>query len=228
MTTARALLTRAMRKGKIIGKTQTPTANELNDAFEELNSMLSLWSNDNLMIYARVLESFTLTPGDGQYTIGASADFNTTRPLFIASAFIRDAGTDNPVEVITEESYARIANKSQTGMPENLTYDNAYPLGTIRLDTLPAAAYSLYLWSEKPLTSIATLDTALSLPPGWEDTIMYNITVRLGPEFGKDISPIILKLATEGKAALQQTVTRNRSMDWDTPAPQGNILTGYQ
>lgn len=227
MTTARTLITRALRKAGVLARGETPTAEEANDGLTELNSMLGMWSNDNLLVYARTLENFNLSANDAEYTIGTGADFNTARPLFIASAYIREATTDYPVEVISEEAYAAIPDKSQIGVPQALTYDNAYPIGKIRFSALPAAAYVLWLLSEKELSSIATLDTAISLPPGYEDAIVYNLVLRFFAEYGGEPDALTLKLAGDGKALIERTTNRNRPMTWGAPKNRGNVLTGW-
>jgi hypothetical protein len=227
MTTARSLLTRSLRKGGIIAKNQTPTAGELNDALEDFNSMLGLWSNNEMLIVARVLEGFTLTPSDLDYTIGVGGNFNTSRPQFITSAFVRDGTTDHPVTVVSDAAYASIAYKTQPGLPSSLNYSNANPLATIRLHPVPVSAYTLYLWSEKAITSIATLDTVLAFPPGWEDALMYNATIRLAAEYGQEVDALTLEFARDGKAMIQDAIRRNIPLDWTAPAAQGNVLSGY-
>lgn len=228
MTTARKLLTRALRKGKIITKHETPTAEELNDALEDLNSLLELWSNDDAMIYARVEESFQLFGGVGEYTIGPGANFDTARPLFIAAAFVRDAGTDYELTVISQEAFAAIANKNETGLPASLVYSNEFPIGKITLSRIPETAYTLHILSEKELTSISSLDTELSFPPGWEAALLDNMIVRQVSEYGLSADALTVKNAADGKELIQRTIRRSKPMDW-AKAPQNthNIMTGY-
>lgn len=228
MTTARDIIYRAFRKAGVSTKGETPDATEANDALEELNSMLGIWSNDNMLIYARTLESFSLTANDGTYTIGSGADFNTTRPMFIVSAYVRNSTTDYPVEVISDEAFARIIQKDTGSIPAWINFDNSFPTATIKLWPLPVSAYTLYLLTEKALTSIATLDTAISLPPGWEDALAYNLAVRIMSEYGQQPDAVVVNLANESKSMIQRTILRNHSMDYGvSTSGTGNILTGW-
>lgn len=228
MTTARDIITRALRKGKIIARRQTPTAEEINDGLADLNSMLGLWSNDSLLINARTLEPFSLTSGVSEYTIGQGADFNTVRPLFIVSAYIRDAGFDYKVDVISENSLAGIFNKNESGIPSALSYDNGFPIAKIKLAQLPSSPYQLWLLTEKQLTEMPSLDSDVIMPPGWDDVLVHNLAVRLCAEYGRTPDELTYKTANDGLALIQRTTNRNRNTDWgNKQGNSGNIMTGW-
>lgn len=225
MATARTLITRALRKSKVLARSQSPTASEANDGLTELNAMLGLWSNSNMLVYARVLESYSVSTNS--FTIGSGGDFNTARPIFIAKAYIRDSTTDYPVDVISEEAYANIQSKSLGGRPESLSYDNGMPLGTINLYPSPSTTYTLFLLSEKQLTSIATLDTTITFPPGWDDVIVYNLALRFFAEYGTEPDELTYKIATDGMAMIERTTRRARSIDWGNAKATGNLFNGW-
>lgn len=227
MTTARELITRSFRKAKILARGENLTAEEANDGLAELNALLSSWSTEGLMAYSRVSENFTLTPNDGEYTIGSGGDFNTIRPMFISSAFVRDSGTDYALSIISEEAYNAIPDKDQTGIPRSLVFDNGNPLAKIKLYPYPSSNYTLHLLSEKPLTSISTLDTVLSFPSGWEDALDYNLQVRLSPQYGQEVDAVMLKTAQQSKSNIMRVVNRARVIDWVMPSNLGNIVTGW-
>lgn len=225
MTTAYDIIKRSMQKAGILTKTEVPSSDEANDALQELNAMLSSWSNESMLAYVRVLENFPLT-GATSYTIGPSQTFNTARPVVIISAYVRQGITDEPVEVITDEQYDAIPDKSSQGAPYWLNYSNGYPTGTIKLYPVGDSSYTLYIRSEKTLGSF-TLHQDVEYPPGWEDAIVYNLAIRLAPEYGQQIDPLILELADQTKASIQRAILKNRTMDGEAVKPLGNILNGY-
>ena len=170
-----------MRKIGALTKSEAPSSDEADDGLESLNDMLSSWANESLVLYARTLESFTLTANDGEYTIGSGADFNTTRPLHIVSAYVRQGTTDYPLEIISDENFSKIGQKSQGGhIPEFLNFNGGFANGTIKLWPLPAGAYSLYLLSEKEITAL-TLSGTVSLPAGWKRALIYNLAKEIAP-----------------------------------------------
>ena len=80
MSTARDLVSAALRKIGALGAGETATAEAATDGLSELNRMLGSWSNEGLLIHAITQESpQTLTAGDSTVTMGNSGDI-TSRP----------------------------------------------------------------------------------------------------------------------------------------------------
>lgn len=227
MTTALNLITRAMQKAGILFKSETPDADEAQDALDELNQMLGEWSNDSMLISARTRESFPST-GAVSYTIGSGGDFDTVRPTDIISIFARQGTTDYPLSPITDENYALISQKSTPGTPEFYNYSNAYPLATLSFYPAPVGSYTIHIYSNKPLTQYASLSTDVDLPPGWKIAIINNLAVRLCPEFGQQASPELVKLAFMTLASIKRSIMKARSKDAYPQMVQNfNIYSGY-
>ena len=147
---------------------------------QSLNAMLGSWSRKRLTVHGIVSESFPLVVGQSVYTIGAGGNFNTAWPFLIIDAFTRDDnGVDSPVQVITREQYNSISVKTVDGSPEYLYYDPQHPIGVIRLYFVPDATDTLFIDSQKVITSFADVDTAITLPPEYEEAISYNLSMRL-------------------------------------------------
>lgn len=227
MTTARQIITRALQKNGALIKGEVPDADEADDALSALNAMISSWGNDSLIVYARTWETFPLTSASS-YTIGVGGDFNTVRPLDIVSAYIRNSGVDYPMTVVTDEAYNTITFKSLNGIPEFLNYDNAYPLGKIRLYPVGSASYSLFLLTEKAITQFTSLDTEMILPDGWERALIYNLALELAPEYSQKPDPYTVKIAADSLGAIKAKVAQVRTMD---AYPQNmavrNIFSGW-
>lgn len=227
MSTARGIIKSAMRKAGVLTVGEDPSAEEANDALEMLNDLLASISNDSLIVYSRTFENFPLSGGTASYTIGSGATFNTVRPIKIVSAYVRIGTIDYPLEIITDENYASIGMKAIQGIPEFLNYTNAFANGTINLYPVPAAAYTLYLVTEKQLTTFALNDT-VSLPPGWRRMLIYNLAIELAPEYGQPIPPEVAKIAAESKGEIKAAVMAAKPMQWEAGADDtGNIYSGW-
>lgn len=206
MATGRDIVTAAFRKCglRITSETQKT------DALARLNDLLSSWASHPLRaIPAVVEESLSLVAGTATYTWGSGGTFNTTRPLRIAAAFLRDsANVDHPLDTtMSLEDYALIADKVSRARPARVYYAQEYPLGKVYFDAPPDAAYTFKTFSEKPLSSIATLDTTVNLPDEYERTLVHNLAVELAPEFNIALDQTVIQLATGGVVALEN---RNR------------------
>lgn len=193
MALASEIITRALRGIGAIDAIETPSAEDMSAGLLALNDLVEAYSIKRGSIYAQTTETFTLTQGDGSYTIGSAGDIATARPLRIESAFLRDGSVDYPLEIINSRSlYNEIADKSASGMPGKLYYDPTYSAGTILLDTLPDKSYSLHLTSWKPFVTFATAYASVNLPGYFTRYWRICLQIDLAPEFGKAVDPIWL------------------------------------
>lgn len=218
-----------MQKAGILTKSEVPTSDEANDALDNLNDLLASWSNDSLMITSRVTETFTLSAGVGEYTIGIGQTLNTIRPIKIIESHVRQGQIDYPsMYLAPDEVYQGLELKTISSIPELLNYSNAYPYGTIKLYPYPSIAYTLFLTSEKELSQL-TLNETVNLAPGWNRALIYNLAVELCPEYGQKVDPLTLKIANDSKGQLSKAIMRVRTLDCPplTQIGQFNPWTGY-
>lgn len=209
MATARDHITRALRLIGAVASGETPAAGEMADGLTALNGMFGSWANERLLINAIVREEFTLTAGTAQYTLGTGGTLNTARPSKIERAGLEivtgSQTSEIPLEIITSDKYASIAIKDlQSTLPQMVYPDGAYPLQTLSFYPVPSTANTFVMYSWKPLAAITDAATDISVPPGYDDAIDYNLAVRLAPEFGKPVSQEVLNLAVVTKAHIKR------------------------
>jgi hypothetical protein len=216
-----------MQKAGILSKTETPTADEASDALDTLNDVLALLSNEELMTYVKLVESFTMTAGQSEYTVGTGGNFNTTRPISISSAYIRSGVTDYDIDNIGEDNFDAIPDKTTRGMPFALTYNGNSPLGKLEFYPVPDSGYTVYLRMQKPQATL-TLDTVLELPPGWNMYIVHQLAVLLAPEYGVSCPPEVEAIAARSKEIIEITVAKNRTMNFPDNGWETDILRGYR
>lgn len=234
--TGRDVISASLKLIGALAPGESLAANEATDGLATLNRMIGSWSNEKLTIFAKVREEFTLTANDGIYSMGSGADFNTTRPQFIENATIEDQSVSPTVEyplriLRSQDEWAGVAIKDLTSTyPQYLYAEGTFPNETINLWPVPTAANKLVLYTLKPLTEISTLDTSLSFPPGYEEALVFNLALRLAPEYGRIARADVIAIATEGKAAIKRTNDKPRFLRIDgIPAAKGssfNIHTG--
>lgn len=234
--TARDLITRTFRLISVLASTEVPTANEANEALLSLNEMVDSWSNQQLLIPSKVQEVFPLVASQQSYTMGVGGNFNTSRPQKIENASIRtttgSTTYDLPIEIINQDKWATITIKNvSSALPTKLFEQNTYPLDTIYLWPMPSdASKSVVLWSWKPLTTFTSLDTVVSLPPGYSKMIRYNLGVELAPEYSRQLDPIIIAQAVDMKADVKRMNNKTLLMGQDAAVMPGkasfNYLTG--
>lgn len=225
MTTVRQLLTKTLQKAGIVTKNESPSSDEMSDAVDALNMYLGHLSNDGLVIYNKTTESFTLS-STSEYTIGSGGTLNTTRPTKILSAFVRVGGVDYPLREISLQAYNEISFKDISGIPDVYNYTPNYPLGLVKIFPKPSAAYTLFVTSEKPLTTLSVDDT-VSFPTGWEMMLIYNLAVIIAPEYGQPFDQSIYQIAKETLGSIKRNNARNAPLMNDSFVKTKNIYTGY-
>ena len=231
MTNARSIINRAARKIGVLGRGQPLPAEEAESALEELNSFLKTLSADVATIFNDTKESFTLN-GSRSYTIGSGGDFDTTMPISIQSMFIRDAGGgDYNLMQLNVEQYADIMQKGNIGRPSAFFYEKGTPLGTIYLYPVGGSGYTLHIWSNKAISSFADLTTDYNLVEGVDDMLVYNLAMRLSPDYEKEPTPFIKEMARNTKLAVEGNVRRNNypvSSRGVSERSSGNIYGGWE
>lgn len=225
MTTPRDLIKSSLQLIGALGVGEDVDGDEITDLFDRLNRMISAWSTQKALIFADTLVTKVLTASDGEYTIGSGGDINTSKPIAIKNAYVRNGTQDTDLSIIDEDVYASIGDKSLAAdPPEKLYYKTGHPLGTIILWPAPASGLTLYMNVYAPLTQFTSLSQDISLPEGYEETIEYNFAKRIAGMYGKSLTMEQDELAKEGLTNIKQA---NRNADdmvasLDTPSGGGN------
>lgn len=216
MTTATSLIASALRKISSNRPGAGIDGNEATAALETLNFMLQSWSDDGLLPPSRAIESFSLVVGQASYTIGSGANFSTTRPDIINDIWYRDASNnDRMLRQITRQQYDELPLKTTQGVPDYYFYDTQYPNGVIYIYPTADTANTLYIDSLKPFTTLATTATSISLPGQYNEAIIYNLAVRLAPEYGYPLSDDVRGLAGQSLSQIRSLNAKPQVAEFD-------------
>lgn len=205
MSTVRDLIAGALRLIGAVDADAPLTANEASDGLSALNGLIGSLNTDGLLVYTVLEEEFTLTGGQGAYTMGPSGNFNTTRPVRIDDAKYKVGDQEYPIHILNDQEWQQgIDLRTLGGIPEYLYNDNAFPLATVNIWPVPSSAEKLVLWSWKAITAFTAVTDVLSLPPGYERMLRYNLAIELAPEFSREPSGTVKKNAAESLADIKR------------------------
>lgn len=209
ITTARDLVKASLRKISALGVGQSLSAEEAQDALDELNNMLSDWSVEGDLIFTETKETFNLTDNKTTYTIGLGQDFDTTKFINISAAYVTSSGSDYSLMPISRDEYAKKTQKDIGSIPDEFYYDDNYPIANIYLYPTPVNTQSITIYSDKQLTEFASLDTSYAFPAYYRSAIIYNLAMRIAPEYEKEPSATVQREAAKTKKNIKVQNTRN-------------------
>ena len=240
-TTANDLINEMFATVGITAEGEVPTAAQANAALLTVNMMIDTWAANRISALALTRESFPLTANVYSYLIGSGQTFNTSVPGDIKGAFYQDGNNNRlPVRVLTREEYDSLPDAIiSTGPPKAIFFDPGATQqttfkGTIYVYPVPdgATPYNLYLESQKPFTEFASLVTAYSFPPSYQEAMVYNGAIRIAAKNSVPVSALVAEIARESLSTLVALNSKRMVAGSDVPGgsePAGhgmNILSG--
>lgn len=224
--TARDLITASLRILGVVASGETPTAAELNDGLVTLNTFIDYLQTQGRTVYTWTRATKAIVASQATYTIGSAGDFNRARPTQITKASVLltdpDPDLEIPLRILLEDEWRELSSKPLTGtLPSALYYNPTYPLGTIHIWPIGTdTTVSLVLYLEEPVGTLATLNTSLSYPPGYERMLKYKLAMELASEYQRQPDPLAVQIAAESWAGVKRTTHRPQLLRVD-PALMG-------
>ena len=233
MATAQTIIDRAARLVSGIASGESCTAAESADGLIALNAMLEAWQVDKLDVYAFVDTAYSLVANTQSYTVGPAGNFALTpRPAKIEECYVRYSNTDSPVELVTSEQWNALPSKTDTATyPDRAYYEPTLSTGTLKVYPVPSAVSSLHIVTWQVVSTLAALSTTITLPPGYERAMAYNLAVEwAGPEFqlppSNDVRRIAMESLGDIRRANHRPISNHSPMGAVWSGTRSRILTG--
>lgn len=201
--TAREAVKKALKEIGKLAVGEDVQAELETDCFDKLVDLMNSWTG--LMVPSYTWDSFSLVVDQASYTIGGSGspDVSDTRPEKIEAAFIRDSGNgDHHVDMIDEEAYRRIYDKTSSGRPEKAWYNPTVPNGTLYVYYVPTSVETFFYSHRKPITVPSGLGTTLSVSAQYEKPLIMNLALDLCPMLGREPPAALVRQALQGRREL--------------------------
>lgn len=237
IATARDIIESSFIELGITSIAETPSASDVDVAFDKLNLMVDSWSADDLLHAASASETFPLIAGTNNYNIGSNQTFDTTKPFYVESAFIRSAsGEDYFLKILNKKDYDVLLDKDIGSLPGSLTY---YPLATqqvsqygiIYIYPSPDVNYTLHLTSLKPFDQFDNLNSNVNFPAGYKKALIENLAINIASSFGANITPSLAVKAEQSLDRIERINARNqdKTIEFNFPVSirQAHIREGY-
>lgn len=226
MATIQTLIERSLQKLLCEEDTTQFSATQLSHGLTAVNAMLESWSLERLKQFKMTLSTFNTANGTASYAIGTGLTWNTSLPVEIESAFIRVSNEDKPVTIIKRRTWMKLQKKTEANRPTKLYFertDNA--AGVVYLHPVPTATEAIYLDMRKGIVTYAALSDTVTLPPGYERAIVFNLAIELAPDYEIEPSTTIKEKAAESLAVIMDlnTPSENAGLKANEPQDRGRV-----
>ena len=190
-------------------------AEDINKAFDVLNSLLAAWSVKDFLLFNLIDVSF-VADGSQSYSIGTGQTINTPRPNAIENAYARFlpvSGTnsvDIQLGIIQSRlDYASITLKGLTTFPSAVWMDTSFPYGNVFVYPIPTAGkYEIHLVLKDQLTQFANLTDTFNLPQVYWNALEWNTAFQLFSVYRLPINPLVERMANQSANTVRQMNTQ--------------------
>lgn len=208
MATVNDLIIRAMQIIGALSTGQTPSSDDANVCFLNLNEMLDGWNTERLNLYVPGSFSGNLLNAQQSYEIGpAAADFPTTNSVALiqtAVTIFQATTVTNQMSILNSEQWGLLTESGLTGyLPDKLFCDYAFPISHLLVHPIPnhTIAIQLYTWSI--IAQFTALTDAVAFRPGYFEAMAYNLALKIAPQFGLAQDGTNVQLAGTYKQRMQ-------------------------
>ena len=229
MATARDIVTASLQEIGVLAAGEVASAAEATDGLTMLNRWLDSKAAERLQIYTVSRSLFAVIPSKHTYTVGIGANVNIERPVFVNQIQFQDMSMDPSLELalvpLTDDSYAAIHMKDfESVYPQAAYYNPTYPWSSITFWPVPTSStLQGVIYSATAVTQLADLDTAISMPPGYELMLVKNLALQLAPSYEQQLNQLLVEQARESVAIVKRANKRLDDLVIDRAAlVQGN------
>lgn len=195
-TTRDQIITAAFRKIGALGDYETIDTQRLNAGIAALNPMIKAFHSQGMPVWALAEQyiSFSQWAVNPTVSIGPGATINqVVKPLKIVQALRRDNTVvtqpiDVPLDIQPYENYELQSSKLSRGAPVTFFYQPLGYTGQISIWPLPDTTWQtngqLYIRYQRPFQDFDNSTDEPDFPVEWHEALIYNLAVRLAPEYG--------------------------------------------
>jgi len=181
--TRNQIIESALRKLGVLAEGQTPSTQNYSDGMMALNTVISQLRAVGMPLWAR--SEHTFTPTTGTYTIGTGMTLDTPFPVKLLQAIRTENNAKIPMEVISRQEYNQLPT-SNSDSPLKVNYQPFINYGTISFWPTPTSSNTatVTLVYQRPFQYFTSSAETMDFPEEWYSALIYNLAVRLAPEWG--------------------------------------------
>lgn len=155
-----------------------------------LNGALDGLGGEPLAMFQATANTFATIAGKQAYTVGPSpADWITaTAPVDFKRAGVLMNGLEIPIEIISADAWAALELKGmQSSIPSRLWVQYEPTAHVLSFWPVPSGAFSVTLYGSLPIPRFTAQTDTVSLPPGYQEFLVYDLAIKTSSKFGADL-----------------------------------------
>lgn len=195
LSTALSVVTQALRKIQVGTGGEPLDEEDSSIGLDALNAMIRTWAADGVRLWLTETQSVAVVAATATYTL-------SSRPLDVLMGYRRTSDQDTPMRMVTREEYQRLPNKTSAGTPFLFWPNRTRTTTTVSVYPVPAAAdvtagTTLRFDVKRQIEDVTATGQEAELPAEWLECLIYNLAVRVAPEFGKTPSALVTAMALD-------------------------------
>lgn len=206
--TARDTITQALKLITVCGGSETPGADDANDALQQLQWMLKGWQADGCNLWREEEETIVFPAATATvYLAPRVMDVQEARVL-ITPDYQRTLARWERGEYVT------LPNKDTAGSPTIFYFRRLRDSVTMTLWPVPTEETSVYCTTARVIEDVTDLDQNLDVPQEWCECVTYGLASRLLDPFG--IAETRPQIA--GRITARATALYDQMSNFDRPS----------
>lgn len=209
--TLRRLVTMAYQRLGVVASGASIDAALMVDGAQIANDLIDSFQNEALMRFYRTRTTWPMVSRQAVYTIGPGGDVNIPRPVAVDTIAFSDV-SQNPVleyglSYLTDQLFQGLSQVDlPLPWPWGVYYNPTTPLGTLQFVGVPqSSTLQGVIYVPDTMSTMASLDTLVVAPPGWNRMLRDTLAVELSPSFPEfEVSPTLIALARQAKADIKR------------------------
>lgn len=207
--TAAQLIADALEEIGVVGAEVPTEDSEYAKGLNTLQAMHDSLNADRLQLFYRQRASFSLSPTVASYTLGVGWDINVPWTNWVTDdVMVTPVGETFEIPVLRyrdRETFLAEPLKTMTdAFPRRFWYEPTWPAGLFTVWPVPTTVALISLDVARALTTPATLQTALTFPPGYYDAWKLNLAKRLCRPFSRPLTPDLIEDARAALALIRR------------------------
>ena len=196
---ANDLVAAALRQTGRFGATDTIPSSDVTNVLQALNIIVKAMVKNQKPLWCIQRVPVTLVSGTASYNLSTIS--NTTRPLQIMFAFIRDStGNDTEITISSRNDFARLGQKTSPGVPNQAYYDPQLGAGSLTVYNVPNdGTHTLYVDIQRQIQDFNILTDNPDFPQEAFHMLKWTLADEIALEY---LTPADIRNDIKAKAAV--------------------------